>query len=442
MLRILALASALAPCCNATENLTPEQAKAEVERVFLEVLQRYPDEQGLKTHARFLMEGKSVEWLEKTLAESSEGKRVAERRRRRGWVVAVPVAVLAVAFLVVFLRRKSAKDFVFKTALILLPLVVAACLLEIGLRFRAGRFARKTAEAWRNVEGARRPGPNASATLRDVIHLSPHDDVVYEMFPDLCVRFLGKRLTTDEQGFRVTPGSADDPGVPCIVGLGDSVMFGWGVADEDTYLARLCSRLAPVKVINTAVPGYNTVMQAATLERKALRHRPDLVLLHFVENDLHLPNFIPREDPTIRRTRSYLLAEWSQWLGGRWRAHTFARLARSDGTVPAACAHMVGEEACVRSLRKLAGLAQTYDFRVAVICNWTAPAFLQSAATDLEFPVIELGETIRSYRAEHDIKGFEGSVLTVSRHDPHYSALAHGLVAETIYQRLKSEGLL
>jgi hypothetical protein len=41
---------AVAASCSAAEPRTPAQAEADVERVFLEVLQRYPDEQGLKTH--------------------------------------------------------------------------------------------------------------------------------------------------------------------------------------------------------------------------------------------------------------------------------------------------------------------------------------------------------------------------------------------------------
>jgi hypothetical protein len=47
------------------------------------------------------------------------------------------------------------------------------------------------------------------------------------------------RLTTDGRGFRRTGSGSDAAEAVRLVGLGDSNMFGWGVADDETYLARL-----------------------------------------------------------------------------------------------------------------------------------------------------------------------------------------------------------
>jgi hypothetical protein len=61
-----------------------------------------------------------------------------------------------------------------------------------------------------------------------------------------------------------------------IVGIGDSVLFGSGVAHGDTFLAVLENLLAAalpgrrVSTVNTGVPGYNTTMEVATLEQKCL----------------------------------------------------------------------------------------------------------------------------------------------------------------------------
>lgn len=74
-----------------------------------------------------------------------------------------------------------------------------------------------------------------------------------------------------------------------ILGIGDSVTFGQGVAREDTYLARLEALLGakrPVEVLNTAVPNYNAQHYRALVEDPSLfALEPDLLLLGFAKND-------------------------------------------------------------------------------------------------------------------------------------------------------------
>ena len=427
------------------ETISTSEAEAHVEALYLETLQRLPDPNGLASHAQLLVDGMPIDDMRSALANSDEGQQVAKRREKQRRLLCVPVLITGLFIVVVYLRRKSTKDFVFKMILVGLSLLLTCLVAEAGLRAVAQMRSRQTAEAWRNVEGVKRPNPNALVTLKDVIHLCPYHDIIYELFPNLDVRFLGKAAHTDEHGFRITPGSEESDHAFRIAGLGDSVMFGWGVADEDTYLTTLCALLKSdvpnraVTVWNSAVPGYNTTMEVETLEQKLISREPDLVLLHYIDNDLILPNFIPQTDETVQATRSHLMAAVSRWRGGRLRIHTFDRLVRRKGPPPAEYAHMVGEEACVAQLRRLARLAGEHDFKVALICNWDTPDFIASATRELGIPVIALGETIRSYRKIHNIKKYIGSELTVDKHDPHYSALAHQLVAKEIYRRLKEE---
>ncbi len=84
-----------------------------------------------------------------------------------------------------------------------------------------------------------------------------------------------------------------------MVGLGDSHMFGWGVAQDETYLAVLerllneASRSEPRwEVLNFAAPGYNTGMEVATLEHRALAFDPDVIVVHFTGNDFWPPHFV------------------------------------------------------------------------------------------------------------------------------------------------------
>jgi hypothetical protein len=97
--------------------------------------------------------------------------------------------------------------------------------------------------------------------------------------------------TVNEHGLR-DPGRpfAKPAGTARIVVLGDSFMFGHGVADDSTCVRHLERALnarggAPVEVINASHIGYNTASQRALLDSLGLRYQPDLVLLSYVLND-------------------------------------------------------------------------------------------------------------------------------------------------------------
>src|SRR6185436_8711819 len=72
-------------------------------------------------------------------------------------------------------------------------------------------------------------------------------------------------------------------------GLGDSFAFGFGVREDDTYLARMERALADrhVEVINAGLAGMGPDNEARLLAADGPGLRPDLVLVaFFVGNDL------------------------------------------------------------------------------------------------------------------------------------------------------------
>jgi hypothetical protein len=79
--------------------------------------------------------------------------------------------------------------------------------------------------------------------------------------PNLTVTFLNQTVTINANGFRGDSiPIAKNPRSIRIIGIGDSVMFGWGVKDEETYLAIL-SRMLNLRypecsweIINMALP--------------------------------------------------------------------------------------------------------------------------------------------------------------------------------------------
>ena len=119
------------------------------------------------------------------------------------------------------------------------------------------------------VEGALRCMPKTSLlyldsaprklVTADYAHLlrpDPDPRVLISFRPHLDDTFMDKAVRTNAQGFR---GPELREGTRRIVGIGDSVMFGWGVDDAETYMRRLERELATdypdVEVVNTAVPG-------------------------------------------------------------------------------------------------------------------------------------------------------------------------------------------
>lgn len=96
----------------------------------------------------------------------------------------------------------------------------------------------------------------------------------------------------NELGFRGGPLAIEKPaGALRVVCLGDSITFGEGVREEDTYpsvLGKLLSTSMPdrtVQVINAGVQGYGTREEIALFFARCAQLRPDIVTLGFFPND-------------------------------------------------------------------------------------------------------------------------------------------------------------
>jgi len=144
--------------------------------------------------------------------------------------------------------------------------------------------------------------PEDEQPLGALVRPSEESDIVYELKPDLDTCFQETRVRTNHQGFRASWEYATEKpaGTLRILGLGDSLMFGWGMPYEATYASTvervLSKRLSrPVEFINTAVPGYNTAIEAAVLEKRGLRYTPDVVIVHWCGNDFGVPQFLQKQ---------------------------------------------------------------------------------------------------------------------------------------------------
>jgi lysophospholipase L1-like esterase len=78
------------------------------------------------------------------------------------------------------------------------------------------------------------------------------------------------------------------PGRNRILVLGDSVTFGYGLEEEDSYPALLGKRLGGgAEVLNAGVVGYGLDQQYLWFKREGVRYRPDVVVVGFSAGDIY-----------------------------------------------------------------------------------------------------------------------------------------------------------
>ncbi|MEO8499550.1 MAG: SGNH/GDSL hydrolase family protein [Vicinamibacteria bacterium] len=334
-------------------------------------------------------------------------------------------------------------------------------LLEAGARVLAVREERRQGRLDRDLAKAKGPGARAEVTLGQIIQKSANPRIVYELRPRLDVRFGGGRLTTSDGAYRGRDvAEPKPPGVYRMVGIGDSYMFGQGVSDEETYLARL-PRAAPVvasgrllETVNLAVPGFNTVMEVELLRERVAHLDPDLILIEIVGNDLDLPNFLwTAVDPWTPR-RSFLLdfvrgrvnALGSRTAGAAelveapreddGRAETFSRDADH---VPARYASMVGLPAFNEAIDELAALGHARHVPVLALTHgvWFERE-MKEALERNGILVLILRPALRRRARGLGAPDYARSPLALSPRDLHPSALGHEVIAEEVAAWLKT----
>jgi len=119
---------------------------------------------------------------------------------------------------------------------------------------------------------------------------------------------------------------AKPAGVRRVAVMGDSIAFGYWVADEQGFARQLEAELraAPgvgrVEVLNFGVPGYNLEQELETLRTKALAFAPDVVVVLFCLNDLEglFSYELGLVQERTERRRS-ALGRVREWLVGRSR---------------------------------------------------------------------------------------------------------------------------
>jgi hypothetical protein len=312
-------------------------------------------------------------------------------------------------------------------------------------------------------------------TLADLIRTVDDDLVVYELRPGKKGIFLGHEVSINSHGMRGPERPlAKDPGVFRIVGLGDSQMFGWGVAQEDTFLAKFEVMLneggenGKYEIFNLAVPGYNTVQEVQTFAGRLEELDPDMIIINYVDNDMDLPNFLTRRrDPfAIRKSylaelikRRYVILRGSSLLPislvGVPQHERSLRYRMPEDRLPDRFRPLFGRKNMVGAFSRLASIARSLGIPAVLLFNMddyshrlegrsptvlTGPVrYLAEFCEKEGYFIVDVQDRIVDYLMSNSLHTRD---LWIEESDSHPNEIRHHLVAEELLDRLRREGLI
>lgn len=293
--------------------------------------------------------------------------------------------------------------------------------------------------------------PHEDLKLGQIIQLSTYPKVVYELIPNSSYHFMNVPVKTNSKGFRSDELSANKTAQSRrIIGLGDSVMFGWGVNQDESYLSLLEAKMDSLgtydfEVVNTGVPGYNTTMEVETLERKFDISEVDYVIINFVGNDLDMPNFIQKKQNYWTIEKSFILMrfeskdDWER-KDNRLRDAPFDNKTHAFEQdledIPEEYHSMVGLNAFQHAMQRLHSLAEIHNFKVLVLStdpDAPAPDFVKNACLENDFKLLEINSFWAKYKKESPTAKWK-----LGENDGHPNAVGHQFIADALADFFKS----
>ncbi|HEY0780995.1 MAG TPA: GDSL-type esterase/lipase family protein [Thermoanaerobaculia bacterium] len=193
------------------------------------------------------------------------------------------------------------------------PLVL---LLSLGIAFAIGEVSlRLFSTYWLEVYDV-----EMWRYARQLKVVSSDPSVITEQRPNATAFLMGARVRTEAHGFRLPDPATEAKRRPdnrVVVAVGDSLTFGWGVPEGQTYpdqlerlLAARCGQHGgrPATVHNAGIGNCNTSMELARYKlRIRPSFRPDWVILGFSFNDAEADT-VPSTNPFLWHSALLALA--------------------------------------------------------------------------------------------------------------------------------------
>lgn len=247
------------------------------------------------------------------------------------------------------------------------------------------------------------------------------------------------------------------PGTYRILGLGDSYLFGQGVRADDICLRQLEAILQAahpevrVEAINAGLSSLNTVQQRDILLHRGLQYAPDLVIVHFVLNDVERAEDLFLDRPKVEFTEAYVaiynrpdtLSQFSYlWSWARQRVLRSA--AASDYIDECVQSFRDQDEKWIQCRDALADIARLTRKRDIPLLVVVFPFFVELNG---EYPFQEIHDTVREFCDRNAIacldlretfRTYHGPELWVHPTDQHPNEIAHGRAAQAMAEYLQS----
>jgi lysophospholipase L1-like esterase len=198
----------------------------------------------------------------------------------------------------------------------IISLIVAAC--STTLRLTGARaWLRRRPAAIRRLAGTGAFAAALVLTAEVALRLTGYPPHPYRADPQTLVFVRGNydgtfrtadfvmHVTTDGQGLRNPPPPGAATARHRVLVVGDSITFGWGVNNDQTFVALLQQKLRGegTAVMGAAMPGLGTAQETMLVRRFAPEFHPDVVVLSFTLNDYldnaHLQQLYPIENGRV-----------------------------------------------------------------------------------------------------------------------------------------------
>jgi lysophospholipase L1-like esterase len=117
---------------------------------------------------------------------------------------------------------------------------------------------------------------------------SPNPLIGHEHRPNASAELMDVSVRTNSDGLRDVDHSEAHGDRYRIIFLGDSLTFGWGVNEAETFTSHLEAALnerSPTEIINFGTGNYNTEQEVNLFLEKGLKYHPDKVVVFYFIND-------------------------------------------------------------------------------------------------------------------------------------------------------------
>jgi lysophospholipase L1-like esterase len=282
----------------------------------------------------------------------------------------------------------------------------------------------------------------------DFPFMRPDAEVFWAPKPGWRGEFQGKAVTINSLGLRgAEPARPNRAGWRRLAVFGDSITFGYGVADEETYAAQAGRLLAGerVDVVNAGVTGYTSHQVLRLLKRVAPALRPDVATFCIGWNDGNVRAVDDRAFARHLRAAQRIEVLTEHLYLYRAMKALYLRSTMPDAP-PSARTRRVSVDDYRENLRGMVrecrerGIRPVFlelprrRHRGEALPRWPYADTLAAVAAELDVPLLPTGELGLGTRAPENGRYFIDAL--------HFTPGGHELMARMLIQGLREQSLL